>query len=77
MYENELVATQDVRVGGSDSITQDNTFRFRVSCSYSILGHTSPINMQVLTLPPPLPKTQPGPHPLERQIVKFSFLPWC
>ncbi|XP_057643924.1 zona pellucida sperm-binding protein 4 [Chionomys nivalis] len=70
VYENELVATQDVRAWGSGSITRDSIFRLRVSCSYSVLSNTSPINMQVLTLPPPLPKTQPGPLSLELQIAK-------
>ncbi|KAL1783918.1 zona pellucida sperm-binding protein 4, partial [Sigmodon hispidus] len=70
VYENELVANQDVRAWDSGSITRDSIFRLRVSCSYSILSNTSPVNMQVLTLPPPLPKTQPGPLSLELQIAK-------
>ncbi|XP_052583326.1 zona pellucida sperm-binding protein 4 [Peromyscus californicus insignis] len=70
VYENELVATQDVRAWDNGSITRDSIFRLQVSCSYSILSNTSPINMQVLSLPPPLPKMQPGPLNLELQIAK-------
>ncbi|XP_052013685.1 zona pellucida sperm-binding protein 4 [Apodemus sylvaticus] len=70
VYENELVAIRDVQAWGRSSITRDSNFRLRVSCTYSILSNTSPINMQVLTLPPPLPKTQAGPLSLELQIAK-------
>ncbi|XP_003505312.1 zona pellucida sperm-binding protein 4 [Cricetulus griseus] len=70
VYENELLATQEVRTWGSGSITRDSIFRLQVSCSYSVFSNTSPINMQVLTLPPPLPKTQTGPLSLELQIAK-------
>ncbi|XP_034365467.1 zona pellucida sperm-binding protein 4 [Arvicanthis niloticus] len=70
VYENELVAVRDVRAWGSSSITRDSNFRLRVSCTYSILSDTSPVNMQVLARPAPLPKTQPGPLSLELQIAK-------
>nr|AYN07267.1 zona pellucida 4 [Mus mattheyi] len=70
VYENELVAIPDVQAWGRSSITRDSNFRLRVSCTYSALSNTSPINMQVLALPPPLPKTQPGPLSLELQIAK-------
>ncbi|CAH6809772.1 Zp4 [Phodopus roborovskii] len=70
VYENELLATQDVRTWVSGSITRDSIFRLRVSCSYSVLSNTSTISMQVLTLPPSIPKTQPGPLSLELQIAK-------
>ncbi|GAB1297913.1 Zona pellucida sperm-binding protein 1 [Apodemus speciosus] len=70
VYENELVAIQDVQAWGRSSITRDSNFRLRVSCTYSIFSNTSPINMQVLTLPPPLSKTQAGPLSLQLQIAK-------
>nr|AYN07268.1 zona pellucida 4 [Mus pahari] len=70
VYENELVAIRDVQAWGRSSITRDSNFRLRVSCIYSALSNTSPVNMQVLALPPPLPKTQPGPLSLKLQIAK-------
>uniref|UniRef100_A0A8C9Q4X0 Zona pellucida sperm-binding protein 4 n=1 Tax=Spermophilus dauricus TaxID=99837 RepID=A0A8C9Q4X0_SPEDA len=54
VYENELVATRDVRTWGHGSITRDSIFRLRVSCRYSINGNTFPVNVQVFPLPPPL-----------------------
>ncbi|XP_051007433.1 zona pellucida sperm-binding protein 4 [Acomys russatus] len=70
IYENELVAIRDVRVWSSGTVTRDSIFRLRVSCTYSVLSNTSPISMQVLTLPPPLHKAQPGSLSLELQIAK-------
>lgn len=45
-------------------------YRLRVSCTYSVHSNTSPVNIRVLALPPPIPKTQPGPLSLELQIAK-------
>ncbi|XP_031215126.1 zona pellucida sperm-binding protein 4 [Mastomys coucha] len=70
LYENELVAIQDVQAWGRSSITRDSNFRLRVSCTYSVHSNTSPVNIRVLALPPPIPKTQPGPLSLELQIAK-------
>uniref|UniRef100_A0A8D2D9T8 Zona pellucida sperm-binding protein 4 n=1 Tax=Sciurus vulgaris TaxID=55149 RepID=A0A8D2D9T8_SCIVU len=70
VYENELVATRDVRTWGRGSITRDSIFRLRVSCSYAINGDTFPVNVQVFSLPPPLAKAQPGALALELQIAK-------
>ncbi|KFO34260.1 zona pellucida sperm-binding protein 4 [Fukomys damarensis] len=70
VYENELIAKRDVRTGDHGSITRDNIFRLQVSCSYSLNSNTVPVHVQVLTLSPPLPKTQPGPLALELQIAK-------
>ncbi|XP_070470660.1 zona pellucida sperm-binding protein 4 isoform X2 [Equus przewalskii] len=70
VYENELVATRDVRTWSHGSITRDSIFRFQVSCSYSVSSNAFPVNVQVFTLPPPLPETQPGPLTLELQIAK-------
>ncbi|XP_010344182.2 zona pellucida sperm-binding protein 4 [Saimiri boliviensis] len=70
VYENELVATRDVRNGSSGSVTRDSIFRLRVSCSYSVSSNSLPVNVQVFTLSPPFPETQPGPLTLELQIAK-------
>ncbi|XP_005320403.2 zona pellucida sperm-binding protein 4 [Ictidomys tridecemlineatus] len=70
VYENELVATRDVRTWGHGSITRDSIFRLRVSCRYSINSNTFPVNVQVFPLPPPLAKAQPGALTLELQIAK-------
>ncbi|EHA98992.1 Zona pellucida sperm-binding protein 4 [Heterocephalus glaber] len=70
VYENELIAKRDVRTWGHGSITRDSIFRLRVSCSYSLNSNTLPVHVQVLTISPPLPKTQPGPLTLELQIAK-------
>nr|XP_008523337.1 PREDICTED: zona pellucida sperm-binding protein 4 [Equus przewalskii] len=70
VYENELVATRDVRTWSHGSITRDSIFRFQVSCSYSVSSNAFPVNVQVFTLPPPLPETQPGPLTLELRIAK-------
>ncbi|XP_010858420.1 PREDICTED: zona pellucida sperm-binding protein 4 isoform X1 [Bison bison bison] len=70
VYENELVAARDVRTWSRGSITRDSTFRLQVSCSYSASSSALPVNVQVLTLPPPLPETQPGNLTLELKIAK-------
>ncbi|KAL2770651.1 zona pellucida sperm-binding protein 4 preproprotein, partial [Daubentonia madagascariensis] len=70
VYENELVATRDVKRWSRGSITRDSIFRLRVSCSYSVSSSSLPVNVQVFTLPPPLPEIQPGPLTLELQIAK-------
>ncbi|XP_008072532.1 zona pellucida sperm-binding protein 4 [Carlito syrichta] len=69
-YENELVATRDVKRGSLGSITRDSIFRLRVSCTYSVSSNSLPVDVQIFTLPPPLPETQPGPLTLELQIAK-------
>ncbi|XP_011791140.1 PREDICTED: zona pellucida sperm-binding protein 4 [Colobus angolensis palliatus] len=70
VYENELVATRDVKNGSRGSVTRDSIFRLHVSCSYSVSSNSLPIKVQVFTLPPPFPETQPGPLNLELQIAK-------
>ncbi|XP_020013050.2 zona pellucida sperm-binding protein 4 [Castor canadensis] len=70
MYENELVATRDVRPWGNGSITRDSIFRLRVSCSYSVNSNTYPVNVQVFSLTPPPPVNQPGLLTLDLQIAK-------
>ncbi|XP_032168635.1 zona pellucida sperm-binding protein 4 isoform X3 [Mustela erminea] len=70
VYENELVATRDVRAWSHGSITRDSIFRLQVSCSYLISSNASQVNVQIFTLPPPLPETQAGPLTLELKIAK-------
>ncbi|XP_003800137.1 zona pellucida sperm-binding protein 4 [Otolemur garnettii] len=70
VYENELVATRNVKHGSRGSITRDSILRLRVSCSYSVSSSSLPVNIQVFTLPPPLAEIQLGPLTLELQIAK-------
>ncbi|XP_044092489.1 zona pellucida sperm-binding protein 4 [Neovison vison] len=70
VYENELVAARDVRAWSHGSITRDSIFRLQVSCSYLISSNASQVNVQIFTLPPPLPETQAGPLTLELKIAK-------
>ncbi|CAM4699198.1 unnamed protein product [Lepidochelys kempii] len=69
VYENELVASRDVRTWSLGSITRDSTFRLHVRCSYSISGNFLPLSVQVFTLPPPPGVSQPGPLVLELRIA--------
>ncbi|XP_023556653.1 zona pellucida sperm-binding protein 4 [Octodon degus] len=70
VYENELIANRDVKSWDHGSITRDSIFRLQVSCSYSLNSNTFPVNVQVFTLSPPLPKTQAGTLTLELRIAK-------
>ncbi|XP_011376815.1 zona pellucida sperm-binding protein 4 [Pteropus vampyrus] len=70
VYENELVAARDVTTWSHGAITRDSIFRLRVSCSYSVSSNALPVDVRVLTLPPPLPETQPGPLSLELRLAK-------
>ncbi|XP_034631696.1 zona pellucida sperm-binding protein 4-like [Trachemys scripta elegans] len=69
VYENELVASRDVRAWSLGSITRDSTFRLHVRCSYSISGNFLPLSVQVFTLPPPPAVSQPGPLVLDLRIA--------
>ncbi|NXL96011.1 ZP4 protein, partial [Alectura lathami] len=69
IYENELVASRDVKTGSLDSITRDSTFRLHVRCSYSITGRSIPLSVQVFTLPPLPAVSQPGPLSLELRVA--------
>ncbi|CAM5078758.1 unnamed protein product [Eretmochelys imbricata] len=69
VYENELVADQDVITWSLGSITRDSTFRLHVRCSYSTSGNFLPVSIQVFTLPPPPAVSQPGPFTLELRIA--------
>ncbi|XP_067401211.1 zona pellucida sperm-binding protein 4-like isoform X2 [Emydura macquarii macquarii] len=70
VYENELVASRDVRTLSLGSITRDSIFRLHVRCSYSTSGILLPLSIQVFTLPPPPAVSQPGPLTLELRIAR-------
>ncbi|NXM37455.1 ZP4 protein, partial [Gymnorhina tibicen] len=69
IYENELVASRDVKTGSLGSVTRDSTFRLHVRCSYSISGSSVPLSVQVFTLPPLPAVSQPGPLSLELRVA--------
>ncbi|XP_061214854.1 zona pellucida sperm-binding protein 4-like isoform X1 [Neopsephotus bourkii] len=69
IYENELVASRDVKTGKLGSVTRDSTFRLHVRCSYSTIGSLIPLSVQVFTLPPLPAVSQPGPLSLELRIA--------
>ncbi|NXB21387.1 ZP4 protein, partial [Rhagologus leucostigma] len=68
-YENELVASRDVKTGSLGSVTRDSIFRLHVRCSYSISGSSIPLSVQVFTLPPLPAVSQPGPLSLELRVA--------
>ncbi|XP_032550097.1 zona pellucida sperm-binding protein 4 [Chiroxiphia lanceolata] len=69
IYENELVASRDVKTASLGSVTRDSTFRLHVRCSYSTSGSTIPLSVQVFTLPPLPAVSQPGPLSLELRVA--------
>ncbi|XP_027755046.1 zona pellucida sperm-binding protein 4-like [Empidonax traillii] len=69
IYENELVASRDVKTASLGSVTRDSTFRLHVRCSYSISGSSIPLSVQVFTLPPLPAVSQPGPLSLELRVA--------
>ncbi|XP_074687733.1 zona pellucida sperm-binding protein 4-like [Strix aluco] len=69
IYENELVATRDVKMGNLGSVTRDSTFRLHVRCSYSVTGSFIPLSVQVFTLPPLPAVSHPGPLSLELRVA--------
>ncbi|KAM4896999.1 zona pellucida sperm-binding protein 4 [Sylvia borin] len=69
IYENELVASRDVKTGSLGSVTRDSIFRLHVRCSYSISGNSIPLSVQVFTLPPLPAVSQPGPLSLELRVA--------
>ncbi|XP_039338188.1 zona pellucida sperm-binding protein 4-like [Mauremys reevesii] len=69
IYENELVASRDVRTWSLGSITWDSTFRLHICCSYAISGNFLPLSVQVFTLPPPAAIRRPWPLVLELRIA--------
>ncbi|NXS88524.1 ZP4 protein, partial [Erpornis zantholeuca] len=69
IYENELVASRDVKTGSLGSVTRDSIFRLHVRCSYPISGSSVPLSVQVFTLPPFPAVSQPGPLSLELRVA--------
>uniref|UniRef100_A0A8C5MI92 Zona pellucida sperm-binding protein 4 n=1 Tax=Leptobrachium leishanense TaxID=445787 RepID=A0A8C5MI92_9ANUR len=69
LYENTIGATQDVRTLNRASITRDSTMRVTIRCTYSSTG-IAPLQLQVFTLPPPLPVSTTGPLLLEMRIAR-------
>ncbi|XP_075710876.1 zona pellucida sperm-binding protein 4-like [Rhinoderma darwinii] len=67
-YENDLVASRDVRTWRGSSITRDSTFRLHVRCSF-IRSGLVPLSVEVFTLPPPPPASSMGPLNLEMRIA--------
>ncbi|KFP87768.1 Zona pellucida sperm-binding protein 4, partial [Apaloderma vittatum] len=69
VYENELVASRDVKNGSLGFVTRDSAFRLHVRCSYSMTGSFIPLSVQVFTLPPLPAVSQPGPLSLELRVA--------
>ncbi|XP_056351361.1 zona pellucida sperm-binding protein 4 isoform X2 [Oenanthe melanoleuca] len=69
IYENELVASRDVKTGSLGSVTRDSIFRLHVRCSYPISGSSVPLSVQVFTLPPLPAVSQAGPLSLELRVA--------
>ncbi|XP_069812064.1 zona pellucida sperm-binding protein 4-like [Dendropsophus ebraccatus] len=65
VYENTIQAAMDV---GSSS-TRDRTMRLTVRCSFSQTDNV-PLQVEVLTLPPPLSVSASGPLTLEMRIAR-------
>ncbi|XP_040200994.1 zona pellucida sperm-binding protein 4-like [Rana temporaria] len=68
-YESTLVGNKEVQMWQGSSVTRDSTMRLTVRCSYIKTG-TIPLEVEVLTLPPPSPVSTPGPLLLEMVIAK-------
>ncbi|KAM4038343.1 zona pellucida sperm-binding protein 4-like [Anomaloglossus baeobatrachus] len=69
VYERTFEATNRVTTWQMASITRDTTLRVTVRCSYGQVGIV-PLQVEVLTLPPPLPVSTSGPLALEMRIAK-------
>ncbi|KAM6067570.1 LOW QUALITY PROTEIN: zona pellucida sperm-binding protein 4-like [Chlamydotis macqueenii] len=69
IYENELVASRDVKTGSLGSVSRDSAFRLHVRCSYSIIRSFILLTVQVFTLPPLPAVSQPDPLSLELHVA--------
>ncbi|MEE6478389.1 hypothetical protein FKM82_011842 [Ascaphus truei] len=69
IYENRFEATKDVRTWQGASIARDSTMRLTVRCSYARSGIV-PLQIEVFTLPPPLPVSTYGPLLLEMRLAQ-------
>ncbi|XP_069510116.1 zona pellucida sperm-binding protein 4-like [Ambystoma mexicanum] len=69
IYENRLEASHTVVTWGRASISRDSTFRLTVRCTFTSSSSSIPLQVEVFTLPPPLPVSSPGPLVLEMRIA--------
>ncbi|XP_069508946.1 zona pellucida sperm-binding protein 4-like [Ambystoma mexicanum] len=69
IYENRLEASHTVVTWGRASISRDSTFRLTVRCTFTSSSSSIPLQVEVFTLPPPLPVSSPGPLLLEMRIA--------
>ncbi|XP_069811947.1 zona pellucida sperm-binding protein 4-like [Dendropsophus ebraccatus] len=69
VYERTVEATKTIRTWQMGSITRDSTMRVTVRCTYTQIG-AAPLQVEVLTLPPPLPVSTSGPLLLEMRIAQ-------
>ncbi|XP_053312069.1 zona pellucida sperm-binding protein 4-like [Spea bombifrons] len=67
VYENQVIAEEDVRSFKGASITRDSTMRILVRCYFTVSGFL-PLKAEVATLPPPPPASSQGPLMLEMRI---------
>ncbi|XP_078506869.1 zona pellucida sperm-binding protein 4-like [Lissotriton helveticus] len=70
IYENRLEATRSVLTANGASISRDSTFRLTVRCTFASSSSFIPLQVEVFTLPPPLPVSSPGPLLIEMRIAK-------
>uniref|UniRef100_H0Z9Z8 Zona pellucida sperm-binding protein 4 n=1 Tax=Taeniopygia guttata TaxID=59729 RepID=H0Z9Z8_TAEGU len=64
IYENELVASRDVKTGSLGSVSRDSIFRYYPG-AHVAGGSSIPLSAQVFMLPPLPAVSQPGPLSLE------------
>ncbi|XP_042335430.1 zona pellucida sperm-binding protein 4-like isoform X2 [Sceloporus undulatus] len=69
VYENELLAVQQVLTSRLGSITRDSAFRLTIRCSYSA-EESLPASVLVAPPPPLAPVAQQGPLALEMRIAR-------
>ncbi|XP_069809840.1 zona pellucida sperm-binding protein 4-like [Dendropsophus ebraccatus] len=69
VYERTFEATKTIRTWQMGSITRDSTMRVTVRCTYTQIG-VAPLQVEVMTLPPPLPVSTSGPLLLEMRIAQ-------
>ncbi|XP_039109471.1 zona pellucida sperm-binding protein 1 [Hyaena hyaena] len=69
LYENQLVADIDVRLGPRGSITRDGAFRLHVRCTFNASDFL-PLQASIFPPPSPAPVTRSGPLRLQLRIAK-------
>ncbi|KAM5171043.1 zona pellucida sperm-binding protein 4-like [Mantella aurantiaca] len=68
-YEVTLVANKMMQTWQGSSVTRDSTIRLTVRCTYGKTG-IIPLQVEVITLPPPPPVSTPGPLFLEMRLAR-------